>query len=93
VEDHLTLLLQQVASQEDVLLKTAAPNLRALENLKIVRDKFQESTDGEIEFIVANKIVFIGVLIYITCSNNPPELYLSFFVIYFSLLFYINVYL
>ncbi|XP_032738673.1 structural maintenance of chromosomes protein 1B isoform X1 [Lontra canadensis] len=46
VEARLRLLLQQVASQEDVLLKTAAPNLRALENLKTVRDKFQESTDA-----------------------------------------------
>uniref|UniRef100_M3YXT1 Structural maintenance of chromosomes protein n=1 Tax=Mustela putorius furo TaxID=9669 RepID=M3YXT1_MUSPF len=46
VEACLRLLLQQVASQEDVLLKTAAPNLRALENLKTVRDKFQESTDA-----------------------------------------------
>ncbi|XP_036905520.1 structural maintenance of chromosomes protein 1B [Sturnira hondurensis] len=46
VEAHLRLLLQQVASQEDVLLKTAAPNLRALENLRTVRDKFQESTDA-----------------------------------------------
>ncbi|KAI5765148.1 SMC1B [Gulo gulo luscus] len=46
VEACLRLLLQQVASQEDILLKTAAPNLRALENLKTVRDKFQESTDA-----------------------------------------------
>ncbi|VFV21281.1 structural maintenance of chromosomes protein 1b [Lynx pardinus] len=46
VEASLRLLLQQVASQEEVLLKTAAPNLRALENLKTVRDKFQESTDA-----------------------------------------------
>ncbi|XP_012515240.1 PREDICTED: structural maintenance of chromosomes protein 1B isoform X1 [Propithecus coquereli] len=46
IEAHLRLLLQQVASQEDVLLKTAAPNLRALENLKTVKDKFQESTDA-----------------------------------------------
>ncbi|XP_047641952.1 structural maintenance of chromosomes protein 1B isoform X2 [Phacochoerus africanus] len=46
VEAHLKLLLQQVASQEDILLRTAAPNLRALENLKAVRDKLQESTDA-----------------------------------------------
>ncbi|XP_060044743.1 structural maintenance of chromosomes protein 1B [Erinaceus europaeus] len=46
VESHLSLLLQHLASQEDVMLKTAAPNLRALENLKTVRDKFQESTDA-----------------------------------------------
>ncbi|XP_058597003.1 structural maintenance of chromosomes protein 1B isoform X3 [Neofelis nebulosa] len=45
-EARLRLLLQQVASQEEVLLKTAAPNLRALEKLKTVRDKFQESTDA-----------------------------------------------
>ncbi|XP_041528533.1 structural maintenance of chromosomes protein 1B [Microtus oregoni] len=46
VKDHLTLLLEQVASQENTLLKTAAPNLRAQENLKAVRDKFQESADA-----------------------------------------------
>ncbi|XP_019594797.2 structural maintenance of chromosomes protein 1B isoform X1 [Rhinolophus sinicus] len=46
IEAHLRLLLQQVASQEEVLLKTAAPNLRALENLQTVRDKFQELTDA-----------------------------------------------
>ncbi|XP_044796693.1 structural maintenance of chromosomes protein 1B isoform X4 [Bubalus bubalis] len=46
IEDQLRLLLQQVASQEDILLKTAAPNLRAVENLKTVRDKFQESIDA-----------------------------------------------
>ncbi|XP_055483181.1 structural maintenance of chromosomes protein 1B [Psammomys obesus] len=46
VEARLTLLLEQVASQENTLLKTAAPNLRAQENLKAVRDKFQESADA-----------------------------------------------
>ncbi|EHB17583.1 Structural maintenance of chromosomes protein 1B [Heterocephalus glaber] len=46
VEARLVLLVQQVASQEENLLKTAAPNLRALQKLKTVRDKFQESTDA-----------------------------------------------
>ncbi|KAM6214656.1 structural maintenance of chromosomes protein 1B isoform 2-T2 [Rhynchocyon petersi] len=46
VEAQLTLLLQQVATLENVLLKTAAPNLRATENLKTARDKFQESTNA-----------------------------------------------
>uniref|UniRef100_A0A8C9ED75 Structural maintenance of chromosomes 1B n=1 Tax=Phocoena sinus TaxID=42100 RepID=A0A8C9ED75_PHOSS len=46
IEAHLKLLRQQVASREDVLLRTAAPNLRAPENLKTVRDKFQEYTDA-----------------------------------------------
>lgn len=44
-------LLEQVMVQEDLLLRTAAPNLRALENLKTVRDKFQESTDGDTELL------------------------------------------
>ncbi|XP_048195783.1 structural maintenance of chromosomes protein 1B [Perognathus longimembris pacificus] len=46
VQVYLTLLQEQIASKEDILLKTATPNLRALENLKNVRDKFQESTDA-----------------------------------------------
>ncbi|XP_008580986.1 PREDICTED: structural maintenance of chromosomes protein 1B [Galeopterus variegatus] len=46
VEAHLRVLLQQIASQEDDLCKTAAPNLRAEENLKTARDKLQESTDA-----------------------------------------------
>ncbi|KAK2495042.1 hypothetical protein MC885_005428, partial [Smutsia gigantea] len=43
VEAHLRLLLQQVASQEDVLLKSAAPNLRAPESLRAASDKYQEA--------------------------------------------------
>ncbi|XP_008588628.1 PREDICTED: structural maintenance of chromosomes protein 1B-like, partial [Galeopterus variegatus] len=46
VKAHLRSLLQQIASQEDVLCKTAAPNQRAQENLKTLRHKFQEYTDA-----------------------------------------------
>ncbi|XP_012881167.1 PREDICTED: structural maintenance of chromosomes protein 1B [Dipodomys ordii] len=46
VQVYLTLFREQIAAKEDILLKTATPNLRALENLKNVRDKFQESTDA-----------------------------------------------
>ncbi|KAI5137805.1 Structural Maintenance Of Chromosomes Protein 1B [Manis pentadactyla] len=46
VRARLGLLLQQVASQEDALLKSAAPNLRAPESLRAARDKFQESADA-----------------------------------------------
>ncbi|KAM4883294.1 structural maintenance of chromosomes protein 1B isoform 2-T2 [Thomomys bottae] len=46
VQLYLTLLQEQIASKEDILLKTATPNLRALENLNNVREKFQESTDA-----------------------------------------------
>ncbi|XP_043824281.1 structural maintenance of chromosomes protein 1B [Dromiciops gliroides] len=46
IKAQLGLLQQQLATQEDVLLKTTAPNLRALQNLQTVRDKFQESIDA-----------------------------------------------
>uniref|UniRef100_A0A7N4NJ01 Structural maintenance of chromosomes protein n=1 Tax=Sarcophilus harrisii TaxID=9305 RepID=A0A7N4NJ01_SARHA len=42
----LGLLQQQLATQEDILLKTTAPNLRAQQNLQTVRNKFQESIDA-----------------------------------------------
>ncbi|KAM6151560.1 structural maintenance of chromosomes protein 1B-like [Rhynchocyon petersi] len=46
VKTKLTLLQQQVAVLEYVLLKTAAPNLRALDNLKAVGEKFHEARDA-----------------------------------------------
>ncbi|XP_074083392.1 LOW QUALITY PROTEIN: structural maintenance of chromosomes protein 1B [Macrotis lagotis] len=46
IKAQLGLLQQQLATQEDILLKTTAPNLRALQNLQTVRDKFQESIDA-----------------------------------------------
>lgn len=61
MDAHLQLLLQQVAAQEDVLLKTVAPNLRALENLKAIRDKFQESTDGEAGLPLASEAALLGL--------------------------------
>lgn len=49
IETHLEQLQQEIASKENVLLKTAAPNLRALERLHLVSDRFQESVDGNAE--------------------------------------------
>ncbi|KYO44783.1 structural maintenance of chromosomes protein 1A isoform B [Alligator mississippiensis] len=46
IEAHLKQLQQQAASKENILLRTAAPNLRALNKLQIVKDKFQESVDA-----------------------------------------------
>ncbi|KAM6151558.1 structural maintenance of chromosomes protein 1B-like [Rhynchocyon petersi] len=46
VKTQLTLFQQQVAVLEYVLLKTAAPNLQALDNLKTVREKFHEARDA-----------------------------------------------
>ncbi|XP_075572912.1 structural maintenance of chromosomes protein 1B [Pelecanus crispus] len=46
IEDHLNQMQQEIKSKETTLMKTAAPNLRAVEKLQIARDKFQESTDA-----------------------------------------------
>uniref|UniRef100_A0A8D0HNM1 Structural maintenance of chromosomes 1B n=1 Tax=Sphenodon punctatus TaxID=8508 RepID=A0A8D0HNM1_SPHPU len=46
IEANLAQLQQHIVSKENILFKTAAPNLRALERLQIVKDRFQESTDA-----------------------------------------------
>ncbi|XP_039344776.1 structural maintenance of chromosomes protein 1B isoform X3 [Mauremys reevesii] len=46
IEAQLTRLQKQIVSKENVLFKTAAPNLRALEKLQTAKDKFQESVDA-----------------------------------------------
>ncbi|NXF47450.1 SMC1B protein, partial [Oceanites oceanicus] len=46
IEDHLNQMQQEIKSKEITLMKTAAPNLRAVEKLQIARDKFQESIDA-----------------------------------------------
>ncbi|XP_070803001.1 structural maintenance of chromosomes protein 1B [Pituophis catenifer annectens] len=46
IETHLEQLQQEVACEENVLLKTTAPNLKALEKLHIVTGKFQESLNA-----------------------------------------------
>lgn len=52
IEDHLSQMQQEIKSKENTLMKTAAPNLRAVEKLQIARDKFQESIDGNTESFV-----------------------------------------
>ncbi|NWX13848.1 SMC1B protein, partial [Aegotheles bennettii] len=46
IEDQLNQMQQEIKSKERTLMKTAAPNLRAVEKLQIARDKFQESLDA-----------------------------------------------
>nr|XP_009937989.1 PREDICTED: structural maintenance of chromosomes protein 1B [Opisthocomus hoazin] len=46
IEDQLNQMLQEIKSKETTLMKTAAPNLKAVEKLQIARDKFQESMDA-----------------------------------------------
>ncbi|XP_015260928.1 PREDICTED: structural maintenance of chromosomes protein 1B [Gekko japonicus] len=46
IETHLARLQQEVTAKESALLKTAAPNMKALERLYIVTDRFQESANA-----------------------------------------------
>ncbi|XP_037245492.1 structural maintenance of chromosomes protein 1B isoform X1 [Falco rusticolus] len=46
IEDHLIQMQQEIKSKENTLMKTAAPNLRAVEKLQMAREKFQESVDA-----------------------------------------------
>ncbi|XP_074446590.1 structural maintenance of chromosomes protein 1B [Larus michahellis] len=46
IEDQLNQMQQEIKSKERTIMKTAAPNLRAVEKLQIARDKFQESVDA-----------------------------------------------
>ncbi|NXG21323.1 SMC1B protein, partial [Grallaria varia] len=46
IEARLKQMQQEIKSKETTLMKTAAPNLRAVEKLQIARGKFQESTDA-----------------------------------------------
>ncbi|KAM4675560.1 structural maintenance of chromosomes protein 1B-like [Discoglossus pictus] len=46
IASELMKLRQEAMTQENALLKTAAPNLKALEKLQNVRDKFQETADA-----------------------------------------------
>ncbi|XP_069719730.1 structural maintenance of chromosomes protein 1B [Phaenicophaeus curvirostris] len=46
IEDQLDQMQQEIKSKENTLVKTAAPNLRAVEKLQIARDKLQESIDA-----------------------------------------------
>ncbi|XP_054029887.1 structural maintenance of chromosomes protein 1B isoform X1 [Dryobates pubescens] len=46
IEEHLNQMQQEIKLKENTLMKTAAPNLRAVEKLQIARDKFQESLDA-----------------------------------------------
>ncbi|XP_074968670.1 structural maintenance of chromosomes protein 1B [Phalacrocorax aristotelis] len=46
IEDQLNQMQQEIKSKETTLMKTAAPNLRAVEKLQIAREKFQESMDA-----------------------------------------------
>lgn len=52
---------QEIKCKESTLMKTAAPNLRAVEKLQLARDKFQESIDGNTESFIFISFVIVGL--------------------------------
>uniref|UniRef100_A0AAX7TQG7 Structural maintenance of chromosomes protein 1A n=1 Tax=Astatotilapia calliptera TaxID=8154 RepID=A0AAX7TQG7_ASTCA len=48
-------LQQRLNEQQSILQRISAPNMKAMEKLESVRDKFQETSDGEMAFEAARK--------------------------------------
>lgn len=65
---------QEIKFKENTLIKTAAPNLKAVEKLQMARDKFQESIDGNTESFTVIPFVTVRVftLIEILLSGVGP---------------------
>lgn len=43
-------LQQRLNEQQSILQRISAPNMKAMEKLESVRDKFQETSDGQSRF-------------------------------------------
>ncbi|XP_010855404.1 PREDICTED: structural maintenance of chromosomes protein 1A [Bison bison bison] len=67
IKQEMNTLQQKLNEQQSVLQRIAAPNMKAMEKLESVRDKFQETSD---EFEAARKRAFLG-------PENPEEPYLD----------------
>lgn len=47
IKQEMSALTQKLNEQQSVLQRISAPNMKAMEKLESVRDKFQETSDGE----------------------------------------------
>lgn len=47
IKQEMNTLQQKLNEQQSVLQRIAAPNMKAMEKLESVRDKFQETSDGK----------------------------------------------
>lgn len=59
MEAALEKLRESVSNTEGVLHNTTAPNLKALEKMREVKDKWQEVTDGN-----------FGVMFFCSCNTK-----------------------
>lgn len=49
IKGETNTLQQRLNEQQSILQRISAPNMKAMEKLESVRDKFQETSDGEME--------------------------------------------
>lgn len=49
IKGEMNTLQQRLNEQQSILQRISAPNMKAMEKLESVRDKFQETSDGERE--------------------------------------------
>lgn len=50
IKGDMNTLQQRLNEQQSILQRISAPNMKAMEKLESVRDKFQETSDGESRF-------------------------------------------
>ncbi|KTG47584.1 hypothetical protein cypCar_00035494, partial [Cyprinus carpio] len=65
IKAEMSTLQQRLNEQQSILQRISAPNMKAMEKLESVRDKFQETSDGH-----CNVLAFLG-------PENPEEPYLD----------------
>lgn len=53
IKQEMNQLQQKLNEQQSILQRIAAPNMKAMEKLESVRDKFQETSDGDTDLFQA----------------------------------------
>lgn len=56
IKQEMNTLQQKLNEQQSVLQRIAAPNMKAMEKLESVRDKFQETSDGKFLLLLRPKM-------------------------------------
>ncbi len=59
IKAEMNTLQQRLNEQQSILQRISAPNMKAMEKLESVRDKFQETSDGQSFRAYAVKIIQI----------------------------------
>lgn len=61
IKAEMNTLQQRLNEQQSILQRISAPNMKAMEKLESVRDKFQETSDGQSFRAYAVKLIQIKV--------------------------------